>query len=120
MVEALTYPLPVVIIAEIIGVPYIEIVKVAFIPAILSYTAIFSIVHIEAVKENIRGLTPEECPPMMKTLVSGLHFLIPLILLIWLLLVVMWTPTTAASWSILAACVVATILYVIMFPFYNR
>jgi len=95
------------IMAEIIGVPYIQIVKAAFIPAILSYTAIFSIVHLEAVKENIRGLTKEECPPMIKTLISGLHFLIPLFLLIWLLLVVMWTPTTAASWSILAGCTVA-------------
>ena len=95
------------IMAEIIGVPYIEIVKAAFIPAILSYTAIFSIVHLEAIKENIRGLTKEECPPMIKTLISGLHFLIPLFLLIWLLLVTMWTPTTAASWSILAGCVVA-------------
>jgi len=95
------------IMAEIIGVPYIEIVKAAFIPAILSYTAIFSIVHIEAVKENIRGLTKEECPPMIKTFISGLHFLIPLLLLVWLLLVTMWTPTTAASWGILAGCVVA-------------
>ena len=95
------------IMAEIIGVPYFEIVKAAFIPAILSYTAIFSIVHLEAIKENIRGLTKEECPPMIKTLISGLHFLIPLFLLVWLLLVTMWTPTTAASWSILAGCVVA-------------
>lgn len=95
------------IMAEIIGVPYISIVKAAFIPAVLSYTAIFCIVHLEAVKENIRGLTKEECPPMIKTLISGLHYLIPLVLLIWLLLVTMWTPTTAAAWSILIACVVA-------------
>ncbi len=95
------------IMAEIIGVPYIQIVKAAFLPAVLSYAAIFSIVHLEAVKENIRGLTKEECPPMVKTLTSGLHFLIPLILLIWLLLVTMWTPTTAASWSILVGGVVA-------------
>ena len=95
------------IMAEIIGVPYVEIVKAAFLPAILSYAAIFSIVHLEAVKENIRGLTKEECPPMKKTLLSGLHYLIPLFLLIWLLLVTMWTPTTAAAWSILAGCLVA-------------
>ncbi|MFH1980396.1 MAG: TRAP transporter permease [Pseudomonadota bacterium] len=95
------------IMAEIIGVPYISIVKAAFIPAILSYAAIFSIVHLEAVKENIRGLTKEECPPMIKTLLSGLHYLIPLLVLIWLLLVTMWTPTTAAAWSILIACSVA-------------
>jgi len=90
------------IMAEIIGVPYIEIVKAAFIPAVLSYTAIFSIVHLEAVKENIRGLTKEETPVFFKTFISGLHFLTPLGILIWLLLVVRWTPTTAASWSILA------------------
>ncbi len=95
------------IMAEIIGVPYIEIVKAAFIPAVLSYAAIFSIVHLEAVKENIRGLTKEECPPMIKTLLAGLHYLIPLLLLVWLLLVTMLTPTTAASWSILVGSVVA-------------
>ncbi len=95
------------IMAEIIGVPYIEIVKAAFIPAVLSYTAIFSIVHLEAVKENIRGLTKEETPVFLKTFISGFHFLIPLGILIWLLLVVRWTPTTAASWSILAGAFTA-------------
>ncbi len=97
------------IMAEIIGVPYIEIVKAAFIPAVLSYTAIFSIVHLEAVKENIRGLSREETPPFMKTFLSGAHFLIPLAVLIWLLLVVRWTPTTAASWSILAGAIIALV-----------
>ncbi|OEU49300.1 MAG: hypothetical protein BA862_07035 [Desulfobulbaceae bacterium S3730MH12] len=95
------------IMAEIIGVPYIEIVKAAFIPAVLSYTAIFSIVHLEAVKENIRGLTKEETPVFLKTFISGFHFLIPLGILIWLLLIVRWTPTTAASWSILAGAFTA-------------
>ena len=95
------------IMAEIIGVPYVSIVKAAFIPALLSYTAIFSIVHLEAVKENIRGLTKEEMPPLRKTIISGLHYLIPLVLLIYLLLVIMWTPTTAAAWSIVACVLVA-------------
>ena len=95
------------IMAEIIGVSYFEIVKAAFIPAVLSYTAIFSIVHLEAVKENIRGLTKEETPPALKTILSGLHYLIPLGVLIYLLLIIMWTPTTAAAWSILVGSVVA-------------
>ena len=91
------------IMAEMIGISYFEIVKAAIIPAILSYTAIFSIVHLEAIKENIRGLTKEETPPLMKTLFSGIHYLIPLFVLIWLLLVWFWTPTTSAAWSILTA-----------------
>ncbi|MGM0758204.1 MAG: TRAP transporter permease [Thermodesulfobacteriota bacterium] len=91
------------IMAEMIGISYFEVVKAAIIPAILSYTAIFSIVHLEAVKENIRGLTKEETPPLMKTLFSGIHYLIPLFVLIWLLLVWFWTPTTSAAWAILTA-----------------
>ena len=95
------------IMAEMIGVPYIEIVKAAFIPALLSYSAIFCIVHLEAVKEGIRGLTREEMPPAMETFLSGVHFLVPLAILIYLLLVVRWTPTTSASWSILAGAFTA-------------
>ncbi len=91
------------IMAEMIGISYFEVVKAAIIPAILSYTAIFSIVHLEAIKENIRGLTKEETPPLIKTLFSGIHYLIPLFVLIWLLLVWFWTPTTSAAWSILTA-----------------
>ena len=95
------------IMAEIIGVSYFEIVKAAFIPAILSYTAIFSIVHLEAVKENIRGLTKEEMPPLWKTIISGAHYAIPLVVLIVLLLGFMWTPTTSAAWSIVVGALVA-------------
>ncbi|MCF8106374.1 MAG: TRAP transporter permease [Desulfohalobiaceae bacterium] len=94
------------IMAEMLGISYFKIVKAAIIPALLSYTAIFSIVHLEAIKENIRGLTKEETPPLWQTFFSGLHYLIPLFVLIWLLLVWFWTPTTSATWSILAAVIV--------------
>ena len=89
------------IMAEMIGISYFEVVKAAFIPAILSYTAIFSIVHLEAVKHGIRSMTKEETPPFIKTLVEGSHFLVPLVVLVFLLLVLFWTPSTSASWSIL-------------------
>ncbi len=95
------------IMAELIGVPYFEIVKRAFIPAVLSYTAIFCIVHLEAVKENITAMEKEDMPPFVRTFLSGVHYLIPLVVLIWLLLVVMWTPTTSAAWAILVGILVA-------------
>ncbi len=95
------------IMAEMIGVSYFEIVKAAFIPAILSYTAIFSIVHIEAVKHGIRRMTKEETPDFFKTFLAGFHFLIPIGILIFLLLVFFWTPSTSVSWAILAGAVIA-------------
>lgn len=95
------------IMAEMIGISYFEVVRAAVIPALLSYTAIFSIVHIEAIKNNIRGLTKDETPPFFKTLFSGLHFLIPLFALCYLLLILFWTPTTSAAWAILVGMLVA-------------
>jgi TRAP transporter 4TM/12TM fusion protein len=95
------------IMAEMIGISYFEVVKAAFIPAVLSYTAIFSIVHLEAVKNSIRGLTKEETPELVKTIIAGLHFLIPLFVLCYLLLIVFWTPTTSAAWAILTGIFVA-------------
>jgi TRAP transporter 4TM/12TM fusion protein len=94
------------IMAEMIGMPYFEIVKAAAIPALLSYTAIFSIVHLEALKEGIHSMKKEDIPPLIKTFFTGIHYLIPLIVLIYFLLVLFWTPTTSAAWSTLAAGVV--------------
>ncbi len=44
------------LMAEYVGVPYIEICKNAALPAAISYIALFYIVHLEALKANIYGL----------------------------------------------------------------
>ncbi len=44
------------LMAEYVGVPYSEIVKNAFLPAAISYIALFYIVHLEACKAGIEGL----------------------------------------------------------------
>ncbi len=41
---------------EFVGIPYIEVVKNAFLPAIISYIALVYIVHIEACKLGLEGL----------------------------------------------------------------
>ena len=44
------------LMAEYVGVPYIEIVKNAALPAVMSYIALFYIAHLEACKAGIHGL----------------------------------------------------------------
>ncbi len=44
------------LMAEYVGVPYAQIVKNAFLPAIISYIALFYIVHLEACKAGIAGI----------------------------------------------------------------
>jgi len=84
------------IIAEYVNVPYVEVIKAAAVPAFASYAALFYITHIEASKLGLRGLSRSELPGFFKTLLSGVHFLIPLSMLLYELIVVRHSPELAA------------------------
>ena len=163
------------LMAEYVGVPYAEIVKNAFLPAIISYIALFYIVHLEACKAGIAGipgragtsqwmrlvgvlmtiagivvvgnvvyyalgwlkpalgagttwlllaliaiayvllvrqvaaepdLTVDDpnapvltLPPLKETLLAGLHFLLPIVVLVWALLVEDLSPGLSAFYA---------------------
>ncbi len=97
------------IIAEYVNVPYIEVVKAAAIPAFASYAALFFISHIEASKLGIRGMPKSELPPFFKTLISGVHYLIPLAMLLYELIVVRHSPELAAFNAIMIMLVIMLI-----------
>lgn len=160
---------------DFVGIPYIEIVKHAFLPAVISYIALLYIVHLEALKQDMPvlpkphkrkaiytlfayGITvcsliilsgivyygigwlkqaapenafyiiigalsltylallryaacfPElkqddpkapiyELPRLAPTLKTGLHYLLPLVLLIWCLMVERLSPGLSAFWA---------------------
>ena len=44
------------LMVEYVGIPYSEIIKHAFLPALISYIALFYIVHLEALKAGLTGL----------------------------------------------------------------
>ncbi|MDQ1849730.1 TRAP transporter permease [Gemmobacter fulvus] len=73
------------IMAETLGVQYIEIVKAALIPAILYFLGVFWMVHLEAGKRGLRGLSREALPSARKALREGWYLLLPLGVLVWLL-----------------------------------
>ena len=89
------------VMASFIGVTYFEIVKHAFLPAIISYVALFYISHLEALKLNLKGMEEKDIPNLKKTFLSGLHFLIPIFVLIYLLVYLRLT----ASYSIYYATI---------------
>lgn len=84
------------IIAEYVNVPYIDVIKAAAVPAFASYAALFFITHIEASKLGLRGMSRAELPHFFKTLISGAHFLLPLLFLLYELIVVRHSPELAA------------------------
>ncbi len=164
------------LMVEYLAIPYTEIIKHAFIPAVISYIALLYIVHLEAIKFNMKSLkkrnvtslklsllrtgiitssiviismvffylfsflrafadgdyaiivailligsiyvwlvsikakTPDleddskkeiiELPEVVPTVKAGLHFLLPIAVLIWCLMVERFSPSLAAFWAV--------------------
>jgi TRAP transporter 4TM/12TM fusion protein len=89
------------IIAEFIGVSYFDVVVAAIIPALTSYIALLYISHLEAMKLGLAGLPKSDIPRFWSTFINGLHYLIPIIVLIYLLMVERWTASSAVFYSIM-------------------
>ena len=90
------------VMAELLGIPYLTVVKHAFLPAVISYIALFYISHLEALKLDIKGLPEKDIPPLKQTFFGGIHYLIPIGVLIYLLLVMHWTAASAIFYSIIS------------------
>jgi TRAP transporter 4TM/12TM fusion protein len=169
------------LMVEYVGIPYLDVIKHAFLPAVISYAALLYIVHLEALKMGLEGLprhpdsdhrarllgygltvsgllafagavhwgldavqemlgglapwvaggallllyvallmlaakAPVEedaldagrLPPLGATVKSGLHHLIPVVVLIWCLMIERLSPTLSAFWAIL------TLIFIIL------
>jgi len=94
------------VMASFLGVTYFEVVKHAFLPAIISYVALFYISHLEALKLNLKGMEDADIPNLKKTFLSGLHFLIPIFVLVYMLVYLRFT----ASYSIFFATIALIIV----------
>jgi TRAP transporter 4TM/12TM fusion protein len=160
------------LMVEYVGISYIEVMKHAIVPALISYIALVYIVHLEACKAGLKGLTrvhvkpwhqaaigflgsfllvaglgavvyfglgwikplagdatpwiaaglllvahvlliwivsrvpplPEnaditELPDVRPTVLSGLHFLLPVVVLVWCLMIEQLSPGLSAFWA---------------------
>ena len=96
------------LMAEITGIPYSNIVIAAFLPAVLYFTGIFLMIHFEAKKLGLRGMTKEELPNFWKLLFTKGFLLIPLFVIMYLMMSGS-TPTMAAFWSIVSAIAVSMV-----------
>ena len=83
------------LMAEFVGVPYIDIVKAAVIPALLYFTGIWLGVHFEAKRKNLKGIPRSQLPKAWDIFRERGHLAIPLVVIIYLL-VAGYTPMRAA------------------------
>mgnify|MGYP005854565013 CR=1 FL=1 len=73
------------IMAETLGVRYVEVVKAAVIPAILYFGAAFWMVHLEAGRKGLRGLDRGELPSPLAAMRARWYLILPLAVLVYLL-----------------------------------
>ncbi len=58
------------LMVEYVGISYIEVIKHAFLPAIVSYIALVYIVHLEACKMNLQGLPRRRSRTLAQSLLT--------------------------------------------------
>ena len=93
------------LMAEYMGIPYIEVAAKAIIPALLYFTGIFCTVHLEAKKLGLKGIPMEELPKW-SYLAKNCYLILPLVLLVYLVAAGVFTMAMSAAVSIAAAFVV--------------
>jgi TRAP transporter 4TM/12TM fusion protein len=62
------------LMVEFVGISYFEVIKHAFLPAIISYIALVYIVHLEAVKAEMKGLPKPGVPKTWQRRIIGFLF----------------------------------------------
>lgn len=73
------------IMAEFTGTPYLTIVMVSILPALMYYGMVFFSVHILARKKGLKGLPESDRSALWPTLKKGYHLLLPIVVLVYLL-----------------------------------
>ncbi len=88
------------IMAELLGVPYLEVALAATVPALLYYFAVMVQVHFEATRLGLKGIPFSQLPSVWALLKKKGFLLLPLIAIVYLL-VTGYTPLMAAFWGII-------------------
>ncbi len=102
------------LIAEYTRVPYLEIVKISIIPALLYFGTVYLFVHIIAIKQGMKGMAASELPSMRQVIREGWHFLLPLVVLVYLLVMNM-SPMRVGFYAVVSVVAVAVLRYLVWF-----
>lgn len=92
------------LMAEFTNTSYLTIIKVALVPAIMYYVTVLFFVHFEARKFGLLGQPKENLPRIGRVIKEGLHFIIPVAILIYVL-VANYSPMMAGFVAVVSTLV---------------
>ena len=104
------------LMVEYVGIPYSEIVKHALLPALISYIALFYIVHLEALKYGIEPIPRGQVPPWGRRVlgwaVGFMGTFLACVAIYWGIAAVRWAFGGAAGWGLALLAIVTYLLLV--------
>lgn len=93
------------VMCDFTGIPYVQILRCAILPALLFYSAVFFMVHFEAVKLNLAGVPLSQLPEK-SALIKGAYQLLPLVAIV-IMLALGYSPTYACLLAIVSIIVIS-------------
>ena len=100
------------LMVEYVGISYIEVIKHAFLPAIISYIALVYIVHLEACKMGLEGMAKRKTKTLAQTLLTFVATLLIFIVIGAATYYGLgWIKTVAGEATIYIVCVLLFVAY---------
>ncbi|MCP4024124.1 MAG: TRAP transporter permease [Desulfobacteraceae bacterium] len=94
------------LMAEFTNTSYLTIIKVAMVPAIMYYLTVLMFVHYEAKKYGLKGQDKDQLPKITEVVRDGLHFIIPVLILIYVL-VANYSPMRAGFVAVISTLLIS-------------
>src|SRR5690625_1553761 len=97
------------IMAQLLGVPYLNIVIASIIPALLYFITTLIIIDLQAAKQGLKGMPRRMLPNLKKVVTKDGHLFVPLLVLIFVMTILKASPVKAAIWAIASVVIVSMI-----------
>lgn len=95
------------VMAELLGISYFDVITHAFVPAVISYIALFYIADLEAQRLGLKPVRSKDDPAIKgpsawQLLKQDGYYLLPLVLMVYLLVGARMTTGSAVFWAIIS------------------
>lgn len=101
------------LMVEYVGISYVEVIKHAFLPALISYIALVYIVHLEAMKADLKGLPRRHVPTFVGQIIGfGGTFLGMAVLSAVLYYGLGWVKDLFGGATLYVVCAIIAVVYV--------
>lgn len=109
------------LMVEYVGIPYLDVIKHAILPALISYIALIYIVHLEACKAKMLGLPRRYKPTLAQSLTSFTATLLGLCILTLLVYYsIGWIKVVFGDWALPLVLLLTLIAYLALLAYACR